>query len=267
MNARVTSLAAVVGAAVLFACSGSSDRSGFGDGSSGGGNGSSGGNGFGNGDGGPNGPACAPDPKNAEIPGNGCDDDADGKVDNPPVCDTTALGTGAEDFAKALGICATAADKGYGLVSATFSQGNGQQRGILPKFGSVIKPREGGSLVVLSSGYAQEYDGSPGESFGGQEIKGSGFSAMPVSHGKDWGEMGTLPTGFPKAASGCKQSNEIHDPSSIKLTIKAPPNASGVKFDFNFYSGEWPAYICSPFNDGFIAYLTAMGSAQGAAAV
>jgi hypothetical protein len=34
-----------------------------------------------------------------------------------------------------------------------------------------------------------------------------------------------------------------------------PLNAQGFQFDFNFYSGEWPEYVCTPFNDSFVAWL------------
>jgi hypothetical protein len=212
---------------------------------------------------------CAPDPKNYDVPGNNCDDDADGTVDNPPACDDGLAANGsAEDFAKAIGICTKAADKGYGLVSATFTRGynntqqpNAAQHGILPKFGNVIKPREGKSLGILSTGYAQEYDGSANTAFGGEELA-PGPSIK--QWGKDWNVTGALPPGFPKPAAGCEQDKSIHDAIDVKLEIKAPPNAAGVKFDFNFYSGEWPAYICSKFNDGFIAYLSAKGFNNGA---
>jgi hypothetical protein len=76
---------------------------------------------------------------------------------------------------------------------------------------------------------------------------------------------GTVPPGFPKPAGGCDQAPTTNDVIDFKLVVKAPPNVSGIKFDFNFYSGEWPAYICSPFNDGFIAYLTAKGFNGGIA--
>ncbi len=54
------------------------------------------------------------------------------------------------DFARAIGICQKAADRGFGLVSATYTRGYNrtdepkpQQHGVLSKFGSVLKPREG----------------------------------------------------------------------------------------------------------------------------
>src|SRR5262249_46657946 len=120
-------------------------------------------------------------------------------------------------------------------------------------FGSVIKPREGQKLVVLSTGYAGEQDG-PGGAFGGDSITGP--------NGVDWWGAqetrgnGTPPPGFPKPASGCPINANVNDTINLRLQIKAPDTATGFKFDFNFYSGEWPAYVCSEFNDGFVAYLT-----------
>jgi hypothetical protein len=51
-------------------------------------------------------------------------------------------------------------------------------------------------------------------------------------------------------------SSTVNDVIDVKLQIKVPINANGVTFDFNFWSGEWPDYVCSSFNDSFIAYLT-----------
>jgi hypothetical protein len=263
---------------LIFACSGSK-TSGFDDGSSSGssGNGTASGGILGGPDGGGTGQACAPAPGNYDIPGNNCDDDGDGTIDNPPTCDATLAASGTpEEFAKAIGLCATVAKDGYGLVSAKFSRGYGrtdapkpQQHGVLPKFGDVIKPREGKMLGVLSTGYAQEYDGSGTAPFGG--TTGSGLANFKAN-GQDWWNWeltgqanGTAPPGFPKPANGCKQSADVNDVINLKLEIQAPKNVSGVKFDFNFYSGEWPAYICSAFNDGFIAYLTAKGFNNGVA--
>lgn len=263
-SSTLAAAALVVTGSLLLACGGTK-KSGFEDpNANGNGNGTTGGGTLGGADAG-TGKACAPGAGNWDIPGNNCDDDGDGTVDNPPTCDDSlSEGGDAEDFAKALGICATAAKDGYGLVSAKFTRGHGvtqtpnaEQHGILPKFGDVIKPREGKRLGVLSTGYAQEFNGGPGKRFGGELTPAIANITDPP--GKDWKTTGTLPAGFPKAAAGCDQAEDTHDMINVVLTLKAPKNASGVKFDFNFYSGEWPAYICSPFNDGFIAYLSAKG--------
>ncbi|HSO36264.1 MAG TPA: hypothetical protein VLT33_27240 [Labilithrix sp.] len=263
-----------VSGSLIFAC-GSSKNSGFDDGT-GGSSGSSGSSSgiLGNptGEGGAGKP-CAPAAGNFDIPGNGCDDDNDGTIDNPPSCDGSLAASGsAEEFAKAIGLCATAAKDGYGLVSAKFTRGynrddapKGEQHGVLAKFGDVIKPREGKQLGVLSTGYAQEYNGGANTPFGG--TTGTEGSNSYKLNGKNWWNWnalfptpnGSAPPGFPKAADGCMQGSDVNDVIDVKLEIKAPANAAGVKFDFNFYSGEWPAFICSPFNDGFIAYLSAKG--------
>jgi hypothetical protein len=217
--------------------------------------------GGGGGDGG--GFECKPNPNNYDIPGNNCDDDGDGKVDNPPSCDgALSISGDAVAFAKAIGICDEASKRGFGLVSASFTRRFGQndppkdeQHGILPKFGNVVKPREGASLGVLSTGYAREYDGTSGTApFGGR-----------TPNGKDWWTAinpfvgtGSVPPGYPRTAQGCPQlSSATNDVIDLRLELKAPPNAGGFKFDFNFYSSEWPAYICTTYNDAFIAYLTA----------
>ena len=264
-SVSLVSLASVVGLCAIAACSSPQNLSGFNKGEKDPAAADSPGT-FGdpkgtNPDGTPK-EACVPSKGNAEIPGNNCDDDGDGKVDNVTVCDTGLAADGsAEDFAKTMGICQTAAKDGYGIVSAKFTRGFGrddepkaQQHGVLAKFGNVLKPREGSQLGVLSSGYAQEFDGSPGTKFGGDAPGKDWFNARPGGAGN-----GTAPPGFPKPAEGCPVDSSVNDVIDLRLELKAPPNASGIKFDFNFHSGEWPAFICSRFNDGFVAYLSAQG--------
>ena len=62
-------------------------------------------------------------------------------------------------------------------------------------------------------------------------------------------------TGVMETFPGCRSAQVIHDGANLSLTIKAPKNASGFMFDFRFYSHEYPQYICSAYNDYFIALL------------
>ncbi len=208
---------------------------------------------------------CTPDQSNFDIPGDNCDNDGDGKVDNRVICDEASTGSTPEDFAKAIGICQNA-QAGFGLVSAKFTRGYkradapmAQQHSALARFGNVLKPRDGTKLGVLSTGYAQEFDGSPGTAFGGASGGTDWFGATPGAGN------GTAPPGYPKAAAGCAQASDVNDLADLHLELTAPRNAIGFKFDFNFHSGEWPAYICSRFNDGFVAYLDAKGFNGGVA--
>ena len=74
---------------------------------------------------------CSPDPGRFDAPGNNCDDDNDGTVDNPlAACDAALQVTGgADEFAKALGLCRTiesASARSGGLISAKYMKGFNQ---------------------------------------------------------------------------------------------------------------------------------------------
>jgi hypothetical protein len=242
-------------ALVVVGCGGTHNGT-FGDGGTGGDAGSQGGDASGcpfcgvDAGGSDGGNTCNPNPANFDVPGNGCDDDADGIIDNPPgLCDTglpTASPTAAQ-FAKAMGICP---DKGvtWGVTSATYTQGVGstavpltQQYGTDATFGTGVKARQGSVLGILSSGVAATEDCGLGQ-FKGNVCSNTG-PGMP-------------PAGYPKAAGTCPISNVANDVVDVVLKIQVPANAKGFTFDFNFYSGEWPEYVCTEFNDSFVAWLT-----------
>ena len=145
------------------------------------------------------------------------------------------------------------------MISADFTNGygsttapNAQQHGLLPKFGNVVKPQEGALLGVISTGTATEQDGDKGPLFDQKDgMQGKGTR--------------TAPPGFPKATAGCGtgQKPPLYDLVDVKLRIRVPTNAKGLSFKFDFWSGEWPEYVCSNFNDAFVAYLTAKGFNNG----
>jgi hypothetical protein len=200
----------------------------------------------------------------------------DGPIDTPPPCD---VGLAVDDanpatFAKAIGICTQASSAGYGLVSASYSNAwastappQAGQWGFLPTFGSVIVPRQGSAMSALSSGYARQYDDSAGTVNNAPGIlnpAGSPFGVVSdfVNSSPDGPRegmnypTGAAPPGFPQSASGCGQSMMVNDMIDVKLTLKAPPNATGFSFDFDFHSSEWPNFVCSDYNDAFVAYVT-----------
>ncbi len=196
-------------------------------------------------------PTCNPNPANFDVPGNGCDDDGDGIIDNPPgTCDTglpTASPT-ATQFSKAIGICPGKGDT-WGVTSATYTQGVGstaapmaQQYGTTANFGTNVPARQGSVLGILSSGVAAAQDCNGGQ-FKGNVCSTTG-AGMP-------------PTGYPKSANpACPISPTANDVVDVVLKIQVPANAKGFTFDFNFYSGEWPEWVCTSFNDTFVAWLT-----------
>jgi hypothetical protein len=254
------------------ACGGSDHKSGFGgDGSSGssGGSGGSGGSsgsignlggdgGSGSGSGGGC-PACSPG--NVNLASSSCDLDCSGTSSPPAACDSGLTFDGpAGDFAKAIGLCQVADATHWGLVSATYTRGynstaapNDGQHGIMAGFGTSIKPQQGANLGILSSGYALPCDdANPGAS-----CNGSGESD-PYFKGEQSGMyqgLGSAPPNYPKSTPTCKVVADVHDTIGVTLQVKVPDNAQGFSFDFDFYSGEWPEYVCSEFNDSFVAWL------------
>jgi hypothetical protein len=225
---------------------------------------------------------CTPNPLNYDIPANGCDDDGDGKVDNQITCDTGAVASAlqaagsAADFAAAIELCQVADATHWGLVSAVYTDGHtsntagkynfDQQHGVLPTFGNTIKPQDGAAFGVLSTGSATVLDsdfvGIGGGAKGSFKGDKNGMQNAPNSIPLGTSNSGDAPTGYPKATpAGCDDGNApgINDVINVKLQIKVPANAKGVSFDFDFWSGEWPEWVCSDYNDSFIAYLTSKG--------
>lgn len=216
--------------------------------------------GFGDGSLGP----CQPDPEAFDIPGNGCDDDGNGVVDDTPSCDADLAVFGdAAAFARAIGIC-------KGLVSASFTRGHASsdppadgQHGVLPAFGKVIKPREGKNLGVLSTGWARAFDDVQATSCDPSTLTHCFKQGVQMQNGLP--TPGATPAGYPKPAAGCATSDQIFDAISVKLEVKVPKNARGFSLDFDFFSGEWPDYVCTKYNDGFLVMAGAENVAFDAA--
>src|SRR5690606_34367129 len=113
--------------------------------------------------------------------------------------------------------------------------------GLLPKFGDVLVPRAGDTMLGLSSGHARDASQPDPCETGGCYVKGPG----------------TAPAGFPQAVPYCPGAMgvDIHDDVALELVLRTPSNAEGYAFDFAFFSFEFPRWVCSPYNDQFIAFV------------
>lgn len=177
-------------------------------------------------------------------------------------CDTgLAIGSpDAMDGARAIGICQAAQAGTWGVVSADWVRSDGQPltggdggifgdgtsleagKGILGNFGSSVVPREGEKMLVLSSGAAR----NPGEP----------DYYDPGGNWKDSNPHGA-PAGYPKESPSCNvTTGSPYDSAGLRMTVRTPTDAKSFQFEFNFYTYEYPDWVCTEFNDFFVAMLT-----------
>jgi hypothetical protein len=187
-------------------------------------------------------PAAFDDPSNA------VDEDCDGTAATELVSCDDGLAIGDNDAfraAAAIGLCArtTESDKTWGVISARWVRpnGSGQLGSQLQPFGT-LGARTGSSMLAISSGVAR----SPGQ---------SGYTP-----GDD--EFATEDTDPPSGvdvgrASVCNGDAEtewagMRDGVALELRVRVPSNALGYRFVSNFFTREYPVYLCSTYNDFFV---------------
>lgn len=186
------------------------------------------------------------------------DEDCDGMVDEPPtVCDQGLALTDVDPMngARALDLCETVATDGFGVISAAYVRANGvaatpgQHVGVMDGFGPHVAPRRGSAMLALSSGNAR--------------VPGQAGECLGVTCGTLG--LGVAPAGFPQDVPGCMGDTEINDDVALEVQLRAPMNATGLSYEFTFYSHEYPEWVCTDYNDQFIALVTPppMGSIGG----
>ncbi len=169
------------------------------------------------------------------------DNDCDGLVDEPfEPCDGALPGTVPLDFVKALDVC------GPWITNATWNNGltppDPRAHAIATDFGVSYVPHMGSAFTVHSSGVAA--DANPP----GYEIPqgGTGF-VNTAPH----------PAPLPSPGDGCGSADPavVNDFVELDVEMVVPPNALSFSFDFNFMSAEFNDYVCSSFDDTFVAFL------------
>ena len=210
-----------------------------------------------------------------DVPKDGIDEDCDGTPDNEPTgCDTMAVLDSTDPFnaAYAMDLCrkttetAQGKQRTWGVVGASFVAPDGSDscnpgscatngnyplgHGNLTKLG-VNKPQQGSHMHSMSSGTARD-PSDPGY----QDV--GGFDKMFT--------VGAAP-GFPAAAPACPGviTGQPHDGMALRLIIRVPTNAQSFTFDTNFFTYEFPDYICSTYNDTFVVEMAPapMGASTG----
>ena len=227
-----------------------------------------------------------------EVVGNGLDDNCNGKTDLFDSLDTVACDSGLMssstnpiDFAKALGICRQTQeqplllkDKTWGLIDAKILRADGsplqdfEAISIRSGFGSIApSTTEGQSVVVISSGSAsdatQTMPGPNGGPIGGNvSTTHMPSSTVNISSSlfphtvKDWYATPNPPLKGANAlpnSPGCSTSATptANDSVALYLRMRAPTNAKAFSFNSYFFSAEYPEFVCTTYNDQFIALV------------
>jgi len=177
------------------------------------------------------------------------DEDCDGSIDNVALPCDAGLALDDNDpysAAAAIGLCKDSAGAGdWGIVSAAYARANGApltqplQHGLMSQFGNNLPTLEGDSVLVMSSGRAR---------IPGQPSACGAFTCTMSG-------VGTAPTNFPQDVPACPGVNTIYDDVALEVTLRAPTNATGYSFSFDFYSFEYPEWVCTNYNDQFIALV------------
>lgn len=162
-----------------------------------------------------------------------------------------ALGGSAEDAARAMGLCrfVDEASGEWGVLSVRFTTADGaaspdsaEQAGILSAFGSV-GPRQGGSLLALSSGTARA-PGQPGHTPDCDSFDPY-FEPDPAGY----------PPGYPITSPSCPgtPAGPPFNAVALEVRVRAPEGARSFSFASAFFTYEYPDFICTEFNDFFVA--------------
>ena len=209
-------------------------------------------------------------------------------------CDTSLVFDSSDpmDAARAIGLCQTTTlgSKKWGVISAKYVQADGTgdiipvQHGLLRRLGShpSNEPREGQRLLALSTGSARNQPSripasyqyrcdecaDPGQRASCEACLASGDSSCYTPCDNGWflpasfhpmGVECTAPEPFPKASAACPDLDvgamHCKDPAALELEILVPSNAGGFRFWFNFFTSEFPRFICSSFNDYYVTLV------------
>ncbi len=159
-------------------------------------------------------------------------------VGNNGACD--AQSTGSKDpmeIGHSIELCDTRFFKG----AMTAGPSDPQARNVLANFG-ILKPRQGANFTLLSNGVAVDE-------------MGQGY--MNPQSGTNLGNDGTNPLPNLAGASNCGQADQtnVHDYTEIVFQLHAPSNVQSFSFDFQFFSGEYPMFVCTQYNDEFLAVV------------
>ncbi len=200
------------------------------------------------------------------------------------------------DYARAMELCRTTVEspptlqqRTWGVISADLLRADGTlltfqgATSIRGNYG-VLAPLAGSQLAVISTGLAADAtQTNPGPNGGPYtdpssehldlntgDVDNVDFSTCtsPLCI-RDWFQASRPPLKVPgllpqspvcDGGLGTTQfPSQANDSVMVRLRLRAPTNAHAFQFNALFLSAEYPEYVCSPYNDQFIALIDTPG--------
>jgi len=167
----------------------------------------------------------------------GIDNNCNGVIDEP--IDPCPIGAGRNDpvsYSSALDICHQTTYAGWDETLNI----DDRSRNVFSDYGNTYVPLAGPDFMVISSGVV----GDTSDNGGTTPNLSTAFANSP-------------PHPDPQGPVGCSSADNanVNDYSELTVQIDVPLNAKAFSFDFNFMSIEFPEFVCSSFDDTFLARL------------
>ncbi len=164
-------------------------------------------------------------------------------------------------LARAIDLCMpkiTADNHTAGIIEASLKQSKNvanalvdrHQVNIVEAFQSnsanaTITPRHGNTFIALSTGQATD----PIHMTTNNDVTYTTDQRIPLPYRSAHNNK-------IKTHDACPTAKNINDAVHFHLKLRAPFDAESFSFDFRFFTREYPYYLCTEYNDMFIALLT-----------
>jgi hypothetical protein len=202
---------------------------------------------------------CNPsiNPGAIQIPNDPTDYSCNGQPGVVPSCSPMNRANDPTSLAQAMDQCDPRFFKGAMLLGPS----DAKARKVLGNFG-ILMPRAGSNFTLISSGIAGDKNDPDFDKMNEEDP------------GTDFGSGNTAPHPYPNimpnpmcsGAMGAMSSEPgtVNDYVELVLKLKAPTNVNSFSFDFQFFSAEYPVYVCTEFNDEFLVLQESNGEFQQA---
>ena len=199
---------------------------------------------------------CNPliNPGAIQIAGDTTDYACNGMPGVVPTCDAMTTANDATSMAQAFEQCDSRFFQGAMLVGPSDTRA----RAVTNHFGTAITPKSGKSMALISTGLALDkaasgfVDPQTGTNLGCKNEYMNPLPDVPANPAcaNAGGGLGGL--GGPTC-----QPATVNDYTELVVKLKAPMNAQSFSFQFQFFSAEYPEFVCSQFNDEFLVLMDA----------